>query len=171
MGIQWDSTWYTWRLQERLWFTEEVGLCNIPTEFGILMKLQVVRLIKCVGTKNIIRSEKTKLYTRLVYKTGQHCNTYISVKSSENVAKFKYLGVIQINENSIHEGIMSRFNSRNSCQHSTQNLLSSNLPCKNTKININIIILPTVLYGCETQFLSLWRKQALGVPRIGCWGK
>lgn len=171
MGIQWDSTWDIWRLQERLWFTQEVGLCNIPNEFGILMKLQVVRLIKCVGTKNIVRSEKTKRYTCLVYKTGQYCDTYISAKSSENVAKFKHLGVIQINEKNIHEGIMSRFNSRNSCQHSTENLLSSNLPCKNTKININTIILSTVFYGCETQSLSLRRKQAFGVPRIGCWGK
>ena len=93
------------------------------------MKLQVVRLIKCVGTKNIVRSEKTRQYTCLVHKTGQHCNTHTGVKSSENVVKFKYLGVIQINENSIHEGIMSGFNSWNSCQHSTQNLLSSHLPC------------------------------------------
>jgi hypothetical protein len=100
------------------------------------MKLPVVRLIKCVGTKYIARSEKTKQYTRLVYKTGQHCNTYIVVKPSENVAKFKYLGMILINENSIHEGIMSRFNTWNSCQQSTQNFLSSHLPCKNTKINI-----------------------------------
>jgi len=84
---------------------------------------------------------------------------YIRVKSSENVTKFKYLGMILINENSIHERIMSRFNSQNSCKHSTQNLLSSHLPCKNTKINIKAIILPTVLYGCETQSLSLlWRK-------------
>ena len=132
------------------------------------MKLQVVRLIKCVGTKHIVRSEKTKRYTHLVYKTGQHCNTYIGVKSSENVAKFKYLGMILINENSIHEGIMSGFNSQNSCQQSTQNLLSSHLPHKNTNINIKTIILPTVLYGCETRSLSLWRKQAFGVPRILC---
>ena len=71
--------------------------------------------------------------------------TYIGVKSCANVAKFKYLGMILINENSIHEGIMSGFNSWNSCEHSNQNLLSSHLPCKNTKINTKTIILPSVL--------------------------
>jgi hypothetical protein len=122
------------------------------------MKLQVVRLIKCVGTKHIVRSEKTERYTCLVYKTGQHCNTNISVKYSENVSKFFYFGMILINENYMHEGIKSGLNSWNSCQHSTKNLLSSHLPCKNTNINIKTIILPTVLYGCETRSLSLWRK-------------
>jgi hypothetical protein len=38
-----------------------------------------------------------------------------------------------------------------------------------TKINIKAITLPSVLYGSETQSLSLlWRKQALDVPRIRC---
>jgi hypothetical protein len=37
------------------------------------------------------------------------------------------------------------------CYHSVQNLLSSRLLSKNVKIRIyKIIILPAILYGCET---------------------
>jgi hypothetical protein len=42
-------------------------------------------------------------------------------------------------------------NSVNACYHSVQNLLSSRLLSKNVKIRIyKTIILPIVLYGCET---------------------
>jgi hypothetical protein len=47
-------------------------------------------------------------------------------------------------------------NSGNVCYHSAQNLLFSDLLSKNTKIRIyKIIILPVVLYGCETWSLTL----------------
>ena len=45
----------------------------------------------------------------------------------------------------------SRLRSGNACYHSVQNLLSSRLLSKNLKIKIyRTIILPVVLYGCET---------------------
>jgi len=44
----------------------------------------------------------------------------------------------------------------NTCYHSVQNLLSSRLLSKNLMIKIYItIILPVVLYGCETWSLTL----------------
>jgi hypothetical protein len=48
--------------------------------------------------------------------------------------------------------------------HSFQNLLSSRLLSKNLKIRIyRIIILPVVLYGCETWSLTLREEHRLGV--------
>ena len=45
-----------------------------------------------------------------------------------------------------------------------QNLLSSRLLCKNLKIKIyRTIILPVVLYGCETWSLTLWEERKLRV--------
>jgi hypothetical protein len=44
----------------------------------------------------------------------------------------------------------------NACCHSVQNLLSSSLLSKSVKIKIyRTIILPVVLYGCETWSLTL----------------
>jgi hypothetical protein len=45
-----------------------------------------------------------------------------------------------------------------------QNLLSSRLLSKNTKIRVyRTIILPVILYGCETWFLTLREEQRLRV--------
>jgi hypothetical protein len=80
------------------------------------------------------------------------------------VEEFKYLGATLMNQNSIHEDIKSRLKSGNACYHSVQNLLSSRSLSKNTKISIyRTIILPVVLYGCETWSLTLREEQRLRV--------
>ena len=67
-----------------------------------------------------------------------------------------YLGATLTNQNSIPEEIKSRLRSGNACYHSVQNLLSSRLLSKNLKVKIyRTIILPVVLYGCETWSLTL----------------
>jgi len=66
------------------------------------------------------------------------------------------------NQNFIAEEIKSRLRSGNACYHSVQNLLSSRLLSKNVKINIyRTIILPVVLYGCETWSLKLREERML----------
>ena len=71
--------------------------------------------------------------------------------SIERVEEFKYLGTTLTNENSIQKEIKSRLKLGNACYHSLQNLLFSSLLSKNLKIKIyRTIILPVVLYGCET---------------------
>ena len=67
------------------------------------------------------------------------------------VEEFKYLGTTLTNQNSIQEEIKSGLKLGNACYHSVQKLLSSSLLSKNLKIKIyRTIILPVVLYGCET---------------------
>ena len=69
---------------------------------------------------------------------------------------FKYLGTTLTNQNSIQERIKSRLKSGNTCYHLVQNPLSSSLLSNNIKIKIHrSIILPVVLYGCETWSLTL----------------
>jgi len=82
----------------------------------------------------------------------------------ESVGEFKYLGTTLTNQNSIAEEIKSRLSSGNACYHSVQNLLSSRLLFKNLKIKIyRTIILPIVLYGCETWSLTLREERRLRV--------
>ena len=58
----------------------------------------------------------------------------------------------------------SRLKSGNACYHSVQNLSSSSLLSKNLKIKIyRTIILPVVLYGCETWSLTLREEHRLRV--------
>jgi hypothetical protein len=72
------------------------------------------------------------------------------------VAKFKYLGTALTDQNFIHEEIKSRLNSRNAWYHSVHSLLSSRLLSRNVKVKIyKTIILPIVLYGCDTWSLTL----------------
>ena len=61
----------------------------------------------------------------------------------------------------------TRLRSGNACYHSVQKLLSSRLLSKNLKIKIyRILILPVVLYGCETWSLTLREEQKLRLFEI-----
>ena len=89
----------------------------------------------------------------------------IGSNSYEKVETFKYLGSLLTNQNSIQEEIKCRLKARNSCYYSVQTLLSSRLLSKNLKIKIyKTIILPVVLYGCETWSLTLKEECMLRVP-------
>jgi hypothetical protein len=83
-------------------------------------------------------------------------------RSFEGVEEFKHLGTVQTNQSSIQEEIKSRLKSEHVSYHSVQNLLSSTLLPKNIRIKIyRTIILPVVLYGCETWSLTLWEGRRL----------
>jgi hypothetical protein len=93
---------------------------------------------------------------------GQNHNIKLDTKFFERVEQFKYLATTLTNRNSIQEEIKSRLKSGNACYHSVQDLLSSSLLSKNTKIKIyRTIILPVVLYGCETWSLTLREEHRL----------
>ena len=70
--------------------------------------------------------------------------------------------IVVTNKNSIVEEIKSRLRSGNACYHSVQNLLFSRLLSKNLKMKIyRTIILPVVLYGCETWSLTSLKGKKL----------
>jgi hypothetical protein len=88
----------------------------------------------------------------------------ILVLTCSLLAKFKHLGTTLTNQNDIRDGIKNRLNSGNACYYSVQNLLSSRLISKNLKIKIcKTVILPVVLYGCETWSLTLGEEHRLRV--------
>ncbi|PNF29011.1 hypothetical protein B7P43_G14712, partial [Cryptotermes secundus] len=95
---------------------------------------------------------------------GQNHDIKIQNRCFENVAQFRYLGAMITDRNLIQEEIKRRLNSGNACYHSIQNLSSSRLLSKNIKIRIyKTIILPVVLYGCETLSLTLREEHRLRV--------
>ncbi|KAJ4433802.1 hypothetical protein ANN_16114 [Periplaneta americana] len=91
-------------------------------------------------------------------------NIKIGDLSFEEVEKFKYLGATVTNINDTREEIKRRINMGNSCYYSVKKLLSSSLLSKNLKVRIyKTVILPVVLYGCETWTLTLREEQRLRV--------
>jgi hypothetical protein len=74
------------------------------------------------------------------------------------------LGTTLTDKNCIHEEIKSRLNSGNACYHLVQSLLSSCLLSRKVKVKLyKTIILPIILYGCETWFLTLREEHGLRV--------
>jgi len=90
-------------------------------------------------------------------KAGRSHSMKTDNSSIERVEEFKYeyLGTTLTNKNSIQKEIKSRLKLGNACYYSVKNLLSSSLLSKELKIKIyRTIILPVVLYGCETWSLQ-----------------
>jgi hypothetical protein len=104
-----------------------------------------------------IKVEKTKYMNMSLHtNSGQNQNIRTDNESFEKLTKFKYLGTMLTNRNDIRDKIKSRLNSGNACYYSVQNPFSSRLMSKSLKIKIyKIIILPVVLYECETWSLTL----------------
>jgi hypothetical protein len=63
-------------------------------------------------------------------------NIKIADKFLKNVAKFKYLGMTETNQNYIHDKIKSRLKMWNASHHSVLNLLSSHIFSRNAKIKM-----------------------------------
>jgi hypothetical protein len=88
----------------------------------------------------------------------------IDNSSIERVEEFKYLGTTLTNQTYILKEIKSRLKSGHACYHSAQNLLSSSLLSKNIKFKTQRnVILPVVLYGCETWSPTLRKERRLRV--------
>ena len=97
-------------------------------------------------------------------KAGRSYSMKTDNSSIERVEEFKYLGKTLTNQNSIQEEIKSRLKLGNACYDSVQKLLSSSLLSKKLQIKIyRKIILPVVLYGCETWSLTLREDRRLRV--------
>jgi sorting nexin-29 len=105
---------------------------------------------KEVGLK--VKPVKTKyMLVSWCQKAGHRQSIKKANRSFEDVAKFKYWGTTLTDQNCIHEEIKSRLNLGNVCYHSVQSLLSSHLLSRNVKVKIyKTVILPVVVYGCET---------------------
>ena len=74
------------------------------------------------------------------------------------------MGTSVTNQNYYQEEIKYRLNSGNACSYSLQNLLFSILLSKNLKIKTyRTIILPIVLYGCETWSFTFREERRLRV--------
>jgi hypothetical protein len=80
----------------------------------------------------------------------------------QNVAQFRYLEMTITNRTLMQEETKRRLKSSNPCCHTVQNILSSRLLSQHIKIRIyKTIVLPIVLYGCETWSLTLREEHGL----------
>ena len=97
-------------------------------------------------------------------RAGRNHSVKIDSKSFEGLEEFKYLGTTLTNQNCNQVEVKSRLKLGNACYYSVQKRLSSRLLSKNLKIKMyRTIILPVVLYGCESWSLTLREERRLQV--------
>ncbi|KAJ4446909.1 hypothetical protein ANN_13610 [Periplaneta americana] len=123
----------------------------------------LVEASKAIGLE--VNPEKTKY---MIMSRDQNILRNGTIKigdlSFEEVEKFRYLGATVTNINDTREEIKRRMNMGNACYYSVEKLSSSSLLSKNLKVRIyKTVILPVVLYGCETWTLTLREEQRLRV--------
>jgi hypothetical protein len=107
------------------------------------------------------------MFTPRDHNEGRSHNIKTDNSSFAWVGQFEYLGSKLTNQNSTQEEIKSRLKSENISYYSVQNLLPSTLLSKNIKIEIyRTIIVPVVLYECETWLLILRWECRLRFLRI-----
>ena len=110
-------------------------------EIGLEVNVDKTKFMVLSGDQNVGRSHGVK----------------IDNSSFERGEEFKYLGTNLINQN--FKKTKSRLNSRDACYHSVQDHLSSSVLSKKLKIKFHIaVILPVVLYGCETWLLFFFGR-------------
>jgi hypothetical protein len=142
----------------------EVKLCIcIPGQYAIRKAYAyiIINILRALVQKfktaanctvtNLLNCSFKYMLLSLHHNAGQNRDIKIANRSFGNVSQFKYLGTTVTIQNLIQKEIKRRLNSGKAYYHSVQNLLSSRLLSKNLKIRIfKTIILPVVLYGCET---------------------
>jgi hypothetical protein len=123
----------------------------------------LVAATKVIGL--VVNADKAKyMVMSRDQNTGRNYSIKIDNSFFERLEEFKYLGTNITNQNSIQEEVKSSLKLENACYYSVQKLLSSRLLSKNLKIGIyRTIILPVVLYGCETWSLTLKEELRLRV--------
>jgi hypothetical protein len=120
------------RIQQLLAYTDYVNIMG--ENIGTTQKNTKALLdaSKDVGLE--VNPEKTKyMLMSCSQKIGQKDSIKIANRSSEEVAKFKYLGTTLTDQNCMHEEINSRLNSVNARYLLVQSLLSSRLLSRNIK--------------------------------------
>ncbi|KAJ4447245.1 hypothetical protein ANN_09249 [Periplaneta americana] len=123
-------------------------LLEASKEIGLEVKPEKTKYMIMSRDQNIVRNGNIK----------------IGDLSFEEVEKFKYLGATVTNINDTREEIKRRINMGNACYYSVEKVLSSSLLSKNVKVRIyKTVILPVVLYGCETWTLTLRDENRLRV--------
>jgi hypothetical protein len=153
------------RFADRHTKDSDVGMLTLVFDcFGVINIQEALSdASKEVGLE--VSPEKTKyMLMSRSQKTGHKHSIKIANRSSEDVAKFKYLRTTLTEQNWMHEDINSRLNLGTACYHSVQSLLPFCLLSRNLKVKIyKTIILPVVLYGCGTWPITLREEHRLRV--------
>ncbi|KAJ4433920.1 hypothetical protein ANN_16234 [Periplaneta americana] len=123
-------------------------LLQASKEIGLEVNLEKTKYMIMSRDGNIVRNGNIK----------------IGNLSFGEVEKFKYLRATVTNINDTREEIKHRINTGNACYYSLEKPLSSIQLSKNPKVRIyKTVILPVVLYGCETWTLTLREEYGLRV--------
>ena len=149
-------------IHQILVYADEVNILG-GSVYTVKKKTEALVASKETGIK--VSAERSKYMVMSCNKISVRSHSIMTDNSSfEKVEQFKYLEKTLTDQNYTQENIKSRLKSGIVCYHSVQNISSSSVLPKNTKVkayrNINF---SDAFYGCETWLLTLREKHRLRV--------
>ncbi|KAJ4447933.1 hypothetical protein ANN_09942 [Periplaneta americana] len=140
-------------------------------EAGSALYSEIYKLVFAIWEKEIVSEQWKESIIVPIFKKGDKTNCGNFRGISLLLTSYKILSNIllrrltpTIYSKRPREEIKRRINMGNACYYSVEKLLSSSLLSKNLKVRIyKTVILPVVLYGCETWTITLREEHRLKV--------
>jgi len=142
----------------------------VHSQFFLISQMDLCRVLLLLTMWHVSLSHGDCHVPSFRFKQSKGCVCILPCKIQMTMEN-AYATILSLLNSMVFYSILKyRLKLGNACYYSVQNLLSTRLLSKNLKIKIHrTIILPVVLYGCETWSLTLWEERKMRVFEESIW--
>jgi hypothetical protein len=154
--------------------SEEGGKPNLryadDTTLTVENKADMAELIKRVKNGSERVGLKFNLKKTSVMSTGEQVIIFADGEETSTVTSYKFLGALITNDIYTKDEIKRRINLGEAAMANLTKIMRDSSVSTNTKVKlVQIIVLPTVLYGCKSWMLRKTHKRKIDAFELWTW--